>query len=369
MFSRTTAIAVGFGLALGGGVAFADTITPDSYEATVGLGESVTIRKTVVVEKEVKTALIDVMFLFDTTGSMGAGIAAAQADASAILTGLSGFGDLASGTGFYNDTPFDGVVSDLTTTDATTIASIGTFGAFGGGDFPERGNDAIKDAADNASWRAGSNRFIIALGDASFKDRVAAGFSGDAAVTASLAAKGIDLIGLDFCATSSAAFGGDYCGGFSDVDAAEDNFKEAIESLGGTSSTAAPGTIVADIIASITASFSTYTTVSVDDFGDGLPGVGVSTKCVSAAAGGACSGSDAVGVYDRSIDRTFEFDVTFTGLAPGVHTFDTFATVDGGKVAREADKITVGAPVPLPAAGWLMLAGIGGLIAARRRKA
>jgi hypothetical protein len=86
---------------------------------------------------------------------------------------------------------------------------------------------------------------------------------------------------------------------------------------------------------------------------------------------GTCVGSDAVGTYDRSTDRTFEFDVTFTRMAAGDASFDTFALVDGGIVAREADRFPGdGGPavVPLPAAGWLLIAGLGGLFAAKRRK-
>jgi hypothetical protein len=39
-----------------------------------------------------------------------------------------------------------------------------------------------------------------------------------------------------------------------------------------------------------------------------------------------------------------------------------------GNPANWTDPVIVGAPVPLPAAGWLMLAGLGGLAALRRAK-
>lgn len=331
-----------------GGVALADTISPLSYtNNTLGVGDTVTISKTVVVEATGPTdALLDVMFLVDTTGSMGAAIANAKTAASNIITGLGGFGDVQTGAGFYNDPAFNGVLSDLTSTAATTIATINTFGASGGGDFPERGHEAIQDAADNASWRPGSNRFIVVLGDASFKDSPVS----PGAVTASLAAEGIELIGLEF---GSGAFGAD------------------IAALGGTAipGGTSPSDIVDAILDGVSAGFDEYTEVTVDDLGAGLPEIGVSVVCTGADTG-ACVGDTAVGMYDRSVDRTFTFDVTFERLAAGDSSFGTHALVDGGIVATEKDSFGGSAVVPLPAAGFLMIFGLGSLaVMSRRRKA
>ena len=101
-------------------------------------------------------------------------------------------------------------------------------------------------------------------------------------------------------------------------------------------------------------------------------GIDVSVVCTGADSG-ACVGDTAEGDYDRSEERTFTFDVTFTntGLAPGDSTtFDTYALLDGGIVATEVDTFTnVGTSVvPLPASAWFLLAGFGGLFAAGRRK-
>lgn len=358
LFTTTAAgglLAVGFG-----GLALADSIDPDSYSTSLMLGESKTITKTVVVSADMPEVLLDVMFLVDTTGSMSAEIAAAKDAADDILSGLAAeFGpDLAAGTGWYSDPSFAGVASNLTTDAAAASAAIGALpAATGGGDFPELGNAAIKEAAENATWRPGSNRFIIALGDASFKDLEAG--TTDAEVIAALSAKSINLIGLDYCS-------GTQCTGLSDPDASENTFAAAIASLGGSSSTSTPESIVDDIIDSISASFASYTAVTVDDFNAGMPGVDVSVACVSADIGD-CVGATAVGDYDRSEDRTFTFDVTFTGLEEGMWTFDTWATVDGGGIAREIDNINV--VVPLPAAGWMMLSGIvGGFGLLRRRR-
>ncbi len=346
MFWKAAAASVAT-LMLTGPAALADTISPTSFGADLAVGESATVEKTVLVEASGPTeAVLDVMFVFDTTGSMGGAIDTAKTAAVDILNGLSGFGDLHSGAGQYDDPGFDGVYSDLTASDATTIAAIDDFFAcFGscGGDGPELGWAGIEDAASNASWRPGSNRFIVAFGNSTFK-----GPPGSAAdTTAALGTNNVDLIGLNYGGTGFAdeitALGGDVFAGTTDAD-----------------------DIVDTILAAVTAGFSTYSEVTVDDLDGGLPGIDVSTVCTSADTG-VCSGAVATGTYDRSTDRTFTFDVTFTRVADGTSIFDTFALVDGGIVASESDRFTVdGGPViPVPAAAWLLLGGLGGLGALR----
>ncbi|ABM03314.1 hypothetical protein DUF1555 [Psychromonas ingrahamii 37] len=325
--------------------AIADSIDPAVYATTLGLGDSVTIRKTVTITKESPTtAPLDVMFIFDTTGSMGTEINQAKAAANSILTGLAGFGLLQSGSGWYNDPTFDGVRVDLNSgnTDVTSGISTVPFISGSGGDTPEMGYAGISDAADTASWRPGSNRFIIAFGDANFKTPPT-----EAATIASLTAANANLIGISY----DGAFSAD------------------IADLGGTAYSGVgldTAGLVTTILNSVGTTFDTYSAVTVDDLGGGMPGVGFSATCVSADSG-ACVGGDATGSFDRSVERTFEYDVTFTGMAEGVHGFDTLALVDGSTTAAERDTITVSS-VPEP--GMLALLGLGliGMGATRKRR-
>ncbi len=355
-------------LALAVGGAFADTISPEEFAATLALGQSVTIEKTVVVEAAGTTsALIDSFFLIDTSGSMGGAINNAKLAAGELLAGLEGFGDNASGVGVFSESatgaanaaPGAWINQDIATSEVTALAAINavTLGIPDfGGDFPERGQDAVAYVAENASWRPGSNRFIFALGDASWKNDI----TSDADALAALTDNNVTLIGLRFSNFAGA-----------DPDSDDTTFTESVEDLGGT--VFSGGTSAADIIAAVTAgitgSFENYSNVTVSDLGGGLPGVTVTTVCTFAGIG-VCDGALAEGAYDRSEDRIFTFDVTFTntGLAPGESViFPTFALVNGGVVATELD--TISAPIPLPAAAWLLLGGLGGLAALRRRKA
>lgn len=342
-----------------GGGALADSISPDSFTADLALGESVTISKTVTVSAGGPSdALIDAYFLVDTSGSMGSAINAAKAAAGDIFSTIAtDFGaGVAGGVGVFAEAaalpgsiaPPGSVINQDVTTDTSivldAISDITLRVPDSGGDFPESSNTAIELVAENASWRPGSNRFIFAFSDASAKG------SPDADVVAALEAENITLVSLDFGS------------GF---------FTTSMEELGAItfSSSATPEDVAANVTAGISASFAEYSKVTVDDLDGGGSLIDVAVTCTGADIG-SCSGSTAMGDYDRSVDRTFTFDVTFTRTGDGDSMFDTFALVDGGVIGKEADYfpgVDV-APVPLPAAGWMLLAGLGGMGFFRRRR-
>ncbi|MEY4588428.1 MAG: hypothetical protein RL497_504 [Pseudomonadota bacterium] len=333
----------------------ADTISPETYAATLAVGESVTIKKTVTIEKSVTSGVLDVVFLIDTSGSMGSVINAAKTAASNLLSGLAGFGDLATGTGYYSE-PGSALTSNLTTNTASGIAAINAINLYdggGGGDFPEEGIHAVQLAANNTSWRPGSSRFVIALGDATFKESDGSTL---ASAQAALAAKDVTFIGINFGNMTQTAWGG--------IDPTV-----LATATGGSvvSSAINPASLTATILASVEDSFASYKDVSVDALGANLPGVGVSVTCLTADTG-TCSGDSAIGTFDRSVSRSFTFDVTFTGMEVGEHSFLTHGLVDNGIVASEKDRITVtNVSVPEPGGVLLMGAGMLGLALTRRR--
>jgi hypothetical protein len=339
----------------------ADAINPSSFTTSLGVGESVTINKAVTVTRGTPTtAKLDVVFVADTTGSMRDQINSAQTGAGNILKTLSSLGNVQFGVASYKDnTSIDPYVSQieqgLTSNTLAVSNAIGTWSTSppgSGGDIPEANLVSWSQVANDIAWRADARHFIVTFGDAPGHANNA--YPTEAAAIAALSAENIqmEILNTDtgLSNMNSPCNTGDCVGGQAD--------RFAAATGGRVYNNFDPSGTATAITNAITTAFATYNTVSLDPAGN-LPGVGVSVS------------GPITGAFDRSITRTFDYTVTFTGLTAGTHNFSINALVDGGIVATESDRISVGGgpnPVPEPSTLLLFGAGVLGLGVARYRQ-
>ncbi len=343
-------LAAGLGVLVAfAGTAGAQSITPERVEATINVGQTFTINKTITLGAAGATN-VDLFFLADNTGSMGGILGQAEVGAGAIL---AGFGDgFQFGVGKYLGDPVEGVAPatayqrqlDLTTNKTDVQAAITAWSAGGGGDLPEANFFALKGVAETTSWRLGAQRIVVWFGDA---------YSHTATVSQAQAIAALEAAGVKVVAFNSGGAGAgiDAFGQASAVVAgAGGSLTNNFSSLTGAAFVSAVSGAISDATSTLDLNFfSTY-------LGDGLS---IAFRC-----------TDALGCDDVAAGASRQFAVDITGLAEGTYEFNIGAR---GVDALETDIIRVvgGATVPEP--GTFALMGMGmlalGGVARRRRTA
>jgi hypothetical protein len=192
-------------LALAGVAHAAPGVDPQTVDVTLDSGKSINVAKTV--HTSPIPPKVDVYFLSDTTGSMSPAIANVQANASTILSTVSGgSADAAFGAGDYKDFPFDPYAFKNAAPIGTAVAAnaaINAWSAAGGADGPEGQLFAFhKLATGAAGYRAGATKVLVWFGDAPGHDPVCNAINGgagdltEASVTAELVSAGIKVIAV-----------------------------------------------------------------------------------------------------------------------------------------------------------------------------
>ncbi len=342
-------------LAAMAGTAAAQSITPERVEATINVGQTFTINKTITLGASGATN-VDLFFLADNTGSMGGIVNNAKAGAGAIL---EGFGDgFEFGVGRYLGDPSESGVTaataytrqlDMTTDKASVQTAINGWFASGGGDLPEANFFALKQVSETTSWRLGAQRIVVWFGDATSHTRTVT----EAETIAALQAAGVRVVAFNSLGSGSGidgTFGGSLNQASKIVAGAGGSLTNNFNSLSGPTFVAAVNSAISSATSTIDLNFfSTY-------LGDGLS---IAFRC-----------TDALGCDDVAAGASRQFAVDITGLAEGTYNFNIGAR---GVDALETDIIRVigGASVPEP--GTFALMGVGilalGGVARRRRTA
>ncbi|NJO93731.1 MAG: VWA domain-containing protein [Hydrococcus sp. RM1_1_31] len=319
--------------------AFAASITPGTFEATIGVNETVSFERTVTLDP-VAVDKLDIFFLADNTGSMGGVIGNVRTVATGLLNSINTrFDDVQFGVGSYFGDPVERIepsesYSLLDPVDNNGINpaldAINTWSARGGGDIPEGNFFGLHQVAtsggttnsgvssgQNTQWRSGSKKYILWFGDASSHTETI----GLAETLKTLQDENVTVIGFN---STSTGFGidGSYAG--------TSNQASQITSATGGNLTNNFSSVSVDNLTNTVLSALGSATATLDlkfeSVGD-TSGLDVSYVC-----------SDPLGCEDVAGGESRRFRTNVKGLTTGIYEFDTSVV---GLSAVATNKITV----------------------------
>lgn len=349
------------------GQAMAGSINPSTFNASIAIGDTVTVVKKVFTD--VGGGLVDFLFLADNTGSMGGVIGNVQSVANQLLTNLSTtytgaqfavaryFGD-PSEAGETFDSAYD-VLQKSTTSIPLTVAGIGGWSAGGGGDNEEANFYALQQGVQNGAttcpglgsntgfcgtsgetvdWRSGARKVVLWFGDQPSHQQTVTLDN----IKSILGTENVSLVALN---SGDGASGID--GSFADGGQAGDQASTLTGALGtqgaliNNFASVPIGSILSTVETAVGLVTSTQN-ISLDVVGGVPSGLDISFLC-----------TDPLGCNDVPGGQSREITMAVKGLAAGDYNFSVEAPGVAGAIER--DRILVGdgerVPGPLPLLG------------------
>ena len=356
------------------GQAFAGSISPSTFNASIALGDTIKVVKTIVTDAG--GGLVDFLMLADNTGSMGGVISNVQSVATQLVTNLSAtytgaqfavaryFGD-PSEAGETFDSAYD-VLQKSTTSIPLTVAGIGGWSAGGGGDTEEANFYALQQGVQNGAstcpglgsnpgfcgtsgetvdWRSGARKVVLWFGDQPSHQQTVTLDN----IKSILDTENVALVALD---SGPGTSGIDE--NFPDGGQAGDQASTLTSALGTqgaliNSFASVPISSILSTVETAVGSVTSTQDISLNVVGGVPAGLNVSFAC-----------TDPLGCNDVTGGDSREITMAITGLAAGTYNFAVEAPGVAGAI--EQDRIVVGdVPGPLPllgasaALGWSRL--------------